>query len=194
MHHHHNTETFVPVYVHDLSLEQQKEVLSNLNPLKKRDGKIKGCSCMDGRLQQNIFKQEVANITDWEHLPDSNNQHSQGARCCHYWSVRSVPTHKHRSIGWDYIYGFEGQACWIDGACKPKTILKNINTGKGKKVLYVWLRKAVTGPLSILLLCYSLQHFPSMGVPIGALFPRSQLDPTNRSLEKVRSEELVWQN
>ena len=49
----HNMEAFVPVYGRDLSPEQKKGALESIMTMKqKRDGKIKGRHCADGRKQR----------------------------------------------------------------------------------------------------------------------------------------------
>ena len=62
---HHNMETYLPRYVHDLTSDERREALLLLMHLKKkRNGKMKARSWANGWTQQKIFtKDEVASPT-----------------------------------------------------------------------------------------------------------------------------------
>ena len=65
MQQYHDMETFRPRYAHELTGDERREALSSLMHLKKkRNGKIKGRSCADGRPQRKVStKDEVASPT-----------------------------------------------------------------------------------------------------------------------------------
>jgi len=57
----HTKDTFTPVKARTLSSEQKKRALRSLMFVKKkRDGKIKGRACADGRKQRDLYAKEDA--------------------------------------------------------------------------------------------------------------------------------------
>ena len=152
----HDKKVMKAIRASDLTRDQRKHALHAINVIKeKRDGKIKGRTCADGRKQRGLYtKEQTAS-------PTISNDAFFALLCISAAERRKI-------VSWDVegaylladqddfvLLKFVGES--VDIMCKvDNKYTAYVSYENGKKVLYLQLLKALYGTLRAALLWYEL--------------------------------------
>ena len=159
MQQHHDMETFRPRYALELTGDKRREPLSSLMHLKKkRNGKIKGRSCADGRPQRKVVtKDEVASPTvATESIFTTATIDAFENRDVTTVDLPGVFLHTEVDPNGDIVHMvLRGKLAELMVKINPSMYQKYVTSDKNRHtLLYVELQKAVYGTLKALLLFY----------------------------------------
>jgi hypothetical protein len=169
-----NYDVFEPLFARDLSQKEKDEALSSLIFLKeKRNGDIKARSCANGSVQrEHVAKDEVASPTvSLESVFVTSTIDAREGREVVVIDIPGAFLHAHND---DYvIMKMNGTLAELMAKTDPKLYRKYLSDERGKKVLYLRLRKALYGMMKSALLFYRklVSELISMGFEINPYDP-----------------------
>ncbi len=152
----HDMDVFIPVPESDLSPQQKEKAHSTVTFIKeKRDNRVKGRVCADGRKQQEDFsREEAASPTVTNELVfltgviDAKEQRDVA-------TVDIAGAYLHAVNDHDVHMVLEGKLAELMDLVAPHIYCKHITTNKkGQPMLYVRLHKALYGLLKSALVFY----------------------------------------
>ena len=152
----HDMRTFFPVEAKSLSKEERLKALSSLMFLtEKRDGKIKGRACADGRKQREEIKREDAAsptvALDSILLTSAIDAH-EGREVA---TIDIPGAYLHTDTDEEIVMLLRGKLAELMAQVDPKLYRKYITKdSKGRPILYVRMQKALYGLLRSALLFY----------------------------------------
>ena len=119
----HDMCTFTPINGSDLTKKERADAIASLMFLtEKRDGRIKGCACADGRKQrEHIKKEDAASPTAaLESILITSTIAAHERRDL---ATIDIPgAYLHTPSGREGHHAFEGPVSRVDGDCRAKTV------------------------------------------------------------------------